>query len=107
LEEAQNAIDHLLDTFLSTLMPDSKAIVTFSAKSPIHIGYSVLPEHIAIVTNAIRSSLEIDFDCNDASLISAFSTPPKTNNQLHTNSTATRKPMQLLSAPTLPKPPSQ
>jgi hypothetical protein len=84
LEEAQNAIDHLLDTFLSTLMPDSKAIVAFSAKSPIRIGRSVLPEHIAIVTNAIRS-LEIDFDCEDASLISAFSTPTKTNNQLYSN----------------------
>ena len=59
-------------------------IVTFSAKSPGHIGRSVLLEHIVIVTNAIRS-LEIDFNCNDASLISAYSTPPKTNNQLYSN----------------------
>jgi hypothetical protein len=85
LKEAQHAIDYLLDTFLSTLTPDSKAIVTFSAKSPIRIGRSVLPEHIAKATNAIHS-LEIDFDCDDASLISAYSTPPKTNNnQLYSN----------------------
>ena len=85
LKEAQHAIDYLLDTFLSTLTPDSKAMVTFSAKSPIRIGRSVLPEHIAKATNAIQS-LEIDFDCDDASLISAYSTPPKTNNnQLYSN----------------------
>jgi hypothetical protein len=84
LVEAQHAIDHLLDTFLSTLTPDSKDIVAFSAKSPIRIGRSVLPEHIAIVTNAIRS-LEIDFNCDDATLISTYSTPPKTNNQLYSN----------------------
>jgi hypothetical protein len=85
LEEAQHAIDYLLNTFLPTLTPDSKAIVTFSAKYPIRIGHSFLPEHIATATNAIRS-LEIDFDCDAASLISAYSTPPKTNNnQLYSN----------------------
>jgi hypothetical protein len=85
LAEAQYAIDYLLDTFLSTLTPDSKAMITFSAKSPIRIGRSVLPEHIATATNAIRS-LEIDVDYDDASLISAYSTPPKTNNnQLYSN----------------------
>jgi hypothetical protein len=67
LEEAQNAIDRLLDTFLSTLTPNPKAIITFSAKSPVRIGRSVLPEHIVTATNAIRS-LEINFDCDDASL---------------------------------------
>jgi hypothetical protein len=33
----------------------------------------------------VSSTLSIDFDCDDASLISAYSTPPKTNNQLYTN----------------------
>ena len=59
LEVAQNAIDHLLDTLLSTLTPDSKegAIITFPTKPPIRIGRSVLTQHIVIVTDVIRSSL--------------------------------------------------
>ena len=59
LEEAQNAIDYLLDTFLSTLTPNSKAIITFPTKPPIRMGCSVLPQHIAIVPNVI-CSLEVD-----------------------------------------------
>ena len=57
LEEAQNSIDHLLDTLLSALTPYSKAIITFPTKPLIRIGHSVLNQHIAIVTNVIRSSL--------------------------------------------------
>jgi hypothetical protein len=105
LEEAQNDIDYLrLHTFLSTLTPNSKAIVTFSVKPPIHIGRSVLPEHISIVTNVIHS-LKIDFNCDDTSLISAHSSTPPTKKQkkLYSN----KKPTQPLSAPTLPKPSSQ
>jgi hypothetical protein len=79
LAEAQKTIDYFLDTFIPSLEPESQARITFPNKPPIRIGRSILPDHIAIVTQAIRS-LEVDFNFDDDSFLSAYSTPPPANN---------------------------
>jgi flagellin-like hook-associated protein FlgL len=47
--------------------------------APIRIGRSILPDHIAVVTQGIRS-LKVDFNFDDDSFLSAYSTPPPANN---------------------------
>jgi hypothetical protein len=79
LAEAQKTIDYFLDTFILSLESESQARITFPHKPPICIGRSILPNHIAIVTQAIRS-LEVDFNFDDDSFLSAYSTPPPANN---------------------------
>ena len=79
LAEAQKTIDYFLDTYIPSLEPESQARITFPNKPPIRIGRSILPDHIAIVTQAIRS-LEVDFNLDDDSFLSAYSTPPPANN---------------------------
>jgi hypothetical protein len=64
---------------IPSLAPESQAKITFPNKLPIRTGRSILPDHIAIVTQAIRS-LEVDFNFNDDSFLSAYSTPPPANN---------------------------
>jgi len=79
LAEAQKTINYFLDTYIPSLEPESQARITFPNKPPIRIGRSILPDHIAIVTQAIRS-LEVDFNFDDDSFLSAYSTPPQANN---------------------------
>ena len=75
LEEAHELLDHLLDSYIPSLHPDSQALLTFPEKPPLRIGRPSLPEHIAILTKAI-DQLPIELDFDDTSHLTPFSTPP-------------------------------
>jgi len=79
--EACHVIDNLLDEYLPALSERSLKEITFPNKPPIRIGRTVPPAHIAIVNEAIKD-LDVNFDLDDQSVVSEYTSPPTRYNRV-------------------------